>query len=133
MRSTVDDLAKWNIALYGGKVLQPDSLRTMTAPGLLNDGRLASVAEFHAPDVKPQAPVTGWQWQDYAMGLRTAILDGHRVIGHVGSIYGFNNEVLTFPDDGLTVIVLTNTDNDSGPVTRLIAGALMTTSSAPPR
>lgn len=132
-RSTVRDLAKWNIALYGGKVLQSDSLRMMTEPGVLGDGRPASAAPFHTPDYQPPSPVTGWRWQDYAMGLRTAVLDGHRSTGHVGAIYGFNHEVLNFPDDDLTVIVLTNTDSDAGPLTRLIARALLTPALAAPR
>ena len=40
--STVDDLLKWNNALYGGKVLKKESLDAMLTPAVLNNGEKAS-------------------------------------------------------------------------------------------
>ena len=36
--STPTDLAAWDLALIGGKVLKPESFKLMTSPRRLNDG-----------------------------------------------------------------------------------------------
>jgi CubicO group peptidase (beta-lactamase class C family) len=61
LRSTADDLIRWTDALFGGRVLKPESLKLMLAPGRLNDGRTTRLG----------MPA---DWQrgmnaDYAMGL----------------------------------------------------------------
>src|SRR5438270_11503827 len=38
LRSTAQDMARWNAALFGGKLLKPESLREMLAPGRLRNG-----------------------------------------------------------------------------------------------
>src|SRR2546430_4188285 len=47
---------------------------------------------------------------DYGLGTRLGKIGGHRMIGHTGTGGGFNNVLLRFPDDDLTVVVLTNAD-----------------------
>ena len=78
--STTEDLLKWELGLFGGKVLTPASLKKMTTP-------------FK---------------NDYAFGLEVASYGMHRVIQHGGGIEGFNTIVSYSPDDQVTVIVLAN-------------------------
>jgi len=86
--STVLDLATWDAALYRDDVLTRGSRDAMWAPVRLSDGR------SHA----------------YGFGWALDSLDGHRGVSHGGSLPGFRAEMARFPDDSLTVIVLTNAD-----------------------
>lgn len=97
LRSNAEDLVKWSRALFGGKLLKPATLALMTAPGRLNDGRNSSVAFSQA------VPNT-----EYGMGLETGDVEGHRRIGHGGSIPGFSASIEQFPDDGLIVVAIIN-------------------------
>lgn len=81
--STVKDLVKWEAALTGGKVVKLSSLNQMWTPVKLNDGTS----------------------HPYGFGWGVDERRGHRLISHTG-ITG--TEYSRFPDDGLTVIVLTN-------------------------
>ena len=81
--STVKDLVTWEAALTEGKVVQPSSLAQMWTPVTLNDGTT----------------------RPYGFGWGVDERRGHRLITHSG-ITG--TEYSRFPDDGLTVIVLTN-------------------------
>jgi CubicO group peptidase (beta-lactamase class C family) len=81
--STVKDLVKWEAALTGGKVVKPSSLDQMWTPVKLNDGTS----------------------HPYGFGWGVDERRGHRLISHTG-ITG--TEYSRFPDDDLTVIVLTN-------------------------
>jgi CubicO group peptidase (beta-lactamase class C family) len=81
--STVRDLVKWELALAAGKVLTRASLEQMWTAVKLNDG-----------STRP-----------YGFGWIVDEVRGHRFISHDG-ITG--TEYSRFPDDGLTVIVLTN-------------------------
>jgi CubicO group peptidase (beta-lactamase class C family) len=87
--STVKDLVRWEAALTGGKVVQPSSLDQLWTPVRLNDGTS----------------------RPYGFGWRVEALFGHRLITHTG-ITG--TEYSRFPDDGLTVIVLTNLGSSIG-------------------
>ncbi len=84
--STTGDLLRWLQALFGGKVLRPESLQKMTTP-------------FKS---------------DYAFGLNVRTVDGHKVIDHGGGIEGFNTHVAYYPETKLAVIVLGNL-NGSAP------------------
>ncbi|MGH7520821.1 MAG: serine hydrolase domain-containing protein [Gemmatimonadales bacterium] len=84
MCSTVDDLARWNFLLSTGRVVTPSSYRTMTTP-------------------------TGAaQARGYGFGLIVDTLGGRRMIQHGGGILGFTSANAYFPDDSLSVTVLTN-------------------------
>jgi CubicO group peptidase (beta-lactamase class C family) len=78
--STTEDLLRWEQGLFGGKVLSAASLGKMTTP-------------FK---------------NDYACGLTVHAAGGHKVIEHGGSINGFNTSVAYYPDEKLTVVVLSN-------------------------
>lgn len=87
LRSTVRDLAKWDAALYGDKILKPATLEQMWTPARLNDGSKSTYG-------------FGWGITEY---------QGHRLISHTGShATGFKSIVARFVDDKLTVIILTN-------------------------
>ena len=80
MYSTVDDLAKWDQALAAGKLISPESYKSMLTPEKGN----------------------------YAYGWMVRELDGHQEIGHGGGIHGFMTSILRYPDDKLVVVVLCN-------------------------
>jgi hypothetical protein len=59
----------------------------------------------------------------YGFGWATSKVNGHRQVSHGGGIPGFSTELARFPDDKLTVIVLTNAEGGhSGAIARGIAG-----------
>jgi D-alanyl-D-alanine carboxypeptidase len=107
MRSSAADLAKWNAALFGGKVLKPTSLAAMLTPGRLNDGGTSGVAiaKMMSAAGAPGADIK----QEYGYALFMSQEDGHRKISHGGGIYGFNAALSEFPQDRVTVAVLSNT------------------------
>jgi CubicO group peptidase (beta-lactamase class C family) len=78
--STTHDLATWNSALYGGKVLKPESLMEMTTPYKNN----------------------------YCYGLFVKIVDGDKYIEHGGGIEGFDTFLSYDTADKLSVVVLSN-------------------------
>jgi CubicO group peptidase (beta-lactamase class C family) len=89
--STTHDLLIWERALLGGKLLSQASLKMMTKPFKDAWG--------------PGAPFKG----GYGMGLYVGTtLDGRREISHTGDIPGFVSMMATYPDDKLSVIVLSN-------------------------
>lgn len=89
--STVDDLARWNTALFDGRLLSDESLRAMTTAAKLTDGTTA----------------------EYGYGLYIRERDGLRVIGHTGGIHGFSTSAQWLPDERLYVAVLSNLENTS--------------------
>ena len=86
--STVLDLAQWDAALYGDRVLAKASRDAMWTPVRLTDGTSFGY---------------GFGWQIDSLG-------GHRRTHHGGSLPGFSAGIVRYPDDSLTVIVLTNAD-----------------------
>ena len=84
--STVEDMLLWNEALESGKLVKPETLQLAFTPSRLNDGREAVFG-------------LGWMIGRYK---------GLREIHHGGDITGFSTEVSHFPDQKLTVIVLSN-------------------------
>jgi tetratricopeptide (TPR) repeat protein len=78
--STTEDLLRWEQGLMGGKLLSPASLQKMTTPFKNN----------------------------YALGVGVNTVNGHKVIGHAGSVEGFKTELAYYPEDKLTVVVLAN-------------------------
>jgi D-alanyl-D-alanine carboxypeptidase len=98
--STVEDLAKWDAALYTETLVKRSTLQRMWTPAKLNDGKGTTYG-------------FGWGVDDYR---------GHRLIGHGGGIPGFSTQISRFVDDRVTVIVLCNLDGgDSGALARGVA------------
>lgn len=116
MRSTASDLVKWHSALFSGRVLKPASLALMIEPGRLKDGRVSS-AGWSAEMAKALPPA------EYGFGLFTGNSYGRRSVGHGGSINGFNTWMETFPDDRITMVLLTNTNGAAAETGRKLADA----------
>ena len=103
--SSADDLARWDIAVLGGRLLDPAMRRLWWSPGHLADGSETS----------------------YGMGWVIADLDGRRELWHNGfapGAGGFCYNAL-FPQEGLAVVVLSNSGsfaaNGDAPLRRLVA------------
>jgi D-alanyl-D-alanine carboxypeptidase len=89
LASTVDDLAKWDAALYDGTLLRPETLARAFTPFRLNDGTSTSYGY-------------GWSISQY---------DGLATIEHGGGINGFTCHALRIPSERVFVAVLTNCDS----------------------
>lgn len=94
--SNVSDLAKWDEALLGDRLLNQASKQLWWTPALLNDGRTAPVSRDGS--------------RTYGFGWFLQTLDGHKNIGHTGITSGFSAANELYPDDHVFVIVLSNTD-----------------------
>ena len=123
LRSTAEDMARWNAALFGGKLLKPESLKEMLAPGRLRNGAETQTA-IAWPGGKAFPPPAGYVPGPYAFGLDHHSEDGRRIIGHDGSIAGFDALMQTYVDEGLTIIVLTNTNGAAHPLEAKLAKIL---------
>jgi CubicO group peptidase (beta-lactamase class C family) len=94
------DLAKWDAALYGDKLLKPSSLEQMWTVAKLNDG-------------KPNPGDYGFGWD---VGSK-----GH-LVEHGGAWQGFNTYIARYRDAKLTVVVLTNMEHcDPGKIAHRVA------------
>ena len=80
--STLDDLVAWDAALFSGRVLRPASLAEMVRDG------------DHG----------------YGLGLYVGHAYGQRLLSHGGFLDGFSAIKDSYPDLGLTVVVLGNTE-----------------------
>jgi len=85
------DLAKWDEALYGTKLLRQSSLDRTWTVFLLNDG-------------KPNEGTYGFGWD-------ISSVNSHKQIDHGGSWQGFRCHILRYPDDSISVVVLANADS----------------------
>lgn len=123
LRSTVQDMARWNAGLFGGRLLKRQSLKEMLAPGRLRDGAENQTA-IAWPGGKAFPPPAGYVPGSYAFGLDHHSRSGRRIIGHDGSIAGFDATMETYVDEGLTIIVLTNTNGAAHPLEAKVANIL---------
>lgn len=92
--STVDDLLKWNNALFSGKVLNEESLKAAFTPVVLNNGEKPGFGDYGY----------GWQLSTYR---------GKDIFHHSGGLHGFLSQLAYFPQDKLTVVMFTNTSDPS--------------------
>jgi CubicO group peptidase (beta-lactamase class C family) len=95
--STVGDLARWNQALFGNlpgdrAVLSEAAIAAMTSPQV-------SVDMAAAPDLY------------YGYGLVINNQLENRLIGHGGGISGFVSSLLYLPEQGTTIVVLSNVES----------------------
>lgn len=86
--SSIDDLAKWDAALYDGRLLRPASLQAAFTPATRTDD---SAVEY------------GFGWR----------ITGE-TLWHSGETVGFRNVIVRYPKRHMTVVVLTNR-NDPEP------------------
>lgn len=84
--STAVDLVRWSRALVSGRVVSPASYETMITPVRLSNGTTV----------------------EYGYGLVPAEYLGRKLVFHDGAVPGFTTSAMYFPEDDLTIVVLTN-------------------------
>ncbi len=87
--STADDMLKWNEALYDPNFLKPELLKLAHESFILKDGTDAHYA-------------LGWAVDQFA---------GRKIIQHGGAIGGYRSQGVRIPDDGLYLLILSNSGN----------------------
>jgi CubicO group peptidase (beta-lactamase class C family) len=87
--STAADMTKWDAAITARALLKPESYAQMWTPAPLTDGK------------------------NYPYGFAWDLLEvnGHRLYEHGGAWQGFTAHYARYPDDHLSVIVLTNLES----------------------
>lgn len=105
--SSVEDMVKWEQALYNATLLKSSTLDMMWTSHPPNQG-------------------DDWQKLKCVAGLGWWVLnyEDRRVVGHNGSILGFASNITRFIDDKITVIIFCNLDKISRPdaIAKEIAG-----------
>lgn len=86
----VADFAKWDIAISSGRLLRRDTLAEMTTPVRLSNGTTVS----------------------HGLGWFMDTFNGHRFGAHWGTTVTGHSAVIRRYDEGVTVIVLGNLDDD---------------------
>ena len=99
---TVEDLQKWDAALYTERLLKKASLDRMWTVEKLNNG-------------KPNKANYGFAWEINSV-------NGHRVIEHGGAWQGFTTYIARYVDDRLTVVALTNLDSGHSNPKKITSG-----------
>jgi CubicO group peptidase (beta-lactamase class C family) len=89
--TNVLDLAKWDTALYGKKLVKAASYEAMWTAVKLNSGKSYPYG-------------FGWDLHDK---------NGHRAVSHDGAWQGFTMNITRYLDKNLTVIVMTNLDENN--------------------
>jgi CubicO group peptidase (beta-lactamase class C family)/D-alanyl-D-alanine dipeptidase len=107
MYSTVTDLGRFLSVLLaggetsGGAILKPATLDEMWSPQFPNPGGRV-----------------------FGLGFVVDALDGHRMVGHGGAIYGFATTLDVLPDDKLGVVVTATEDVANAVTDRIAAESL---------
>ncbi|HUH64080.1 MAG TPA: serine hydrolase domain-containing protein [Terracidiphilus sp.] len=99
------DLARWDEALYGTRLLKQSSLDRIWTVYPLNNGKLNPAGYGFAWEIGEQ--------------------NGHKRIEHGGAWQGFTCNIARYPNDSLTVVVLTNLDaghSDPDSISHVVAG-----------
>lgn len=102
-RPTAADLIAWEHALFGGRILTPASLRLLTAPGRLSDGRSTKFG-------MPAAWQTGLN-ADYGMGVFITPRPVGMRYWHSGDIDGFSTWVAHYPGKNVTIALMINSES----------------------
>ena len=87
--STAGDLVRWTRLLFGGGLVSPASLAQMTAPTVLATGETVQ----------------------YGLGVYLDSLAGHRRVYH-GGTRPWGSFLSHYPEDGLTIVILTNASDE---------------------
>jgi CubicO group peptidase (beta-lactamase class C family) len=87
--STLEDLYKWNEAIFNNKVLKPESMKAAFTPVVLNNGATPPGLKYGY----------GWQMNEYR---------GMESVSHSGGLHGFISQLLRVNKENMTVVMLTN-------------------------
>jgi CubicO group peptidase (beta-lactamase class C family) len=96
--STVNDLYKWDQALYTERLVSRAMLEVAFTAGLANDGKEIMTDILTRPS-------------SYGFGWFISSLHGEKDVEHSGWWAGYNTYILRVPDRRVTAIVLTNSSN----------------------
>ena len=94
---TVDDMARWNAAMAGNKLLTRASWQKMSTPYKLKDGSSTR----------------------YGYGFGFADVQGAPTVAHGGGINGFSTFAMRLPTQNVYVAVLTNLDGGKTPAEQI--------------
>lgn len=109
--TTPSDLAKWDVALVGGKVLKPESYKLMTAQRELNDGRV----------------------RDYGCGIAVGRRRGELILRHAGAVSGFLAYNAVLPRTKSAVVLMSNGEHqDASAINDVLVNLLLEATSATP-
>jgi CubicO group peptidase (beta-lactamase class C family) len=97
--STVNDLYKWDQALYTDRLVRSSTLEMAFTPGHTNDGKEIATHILKRPN-------------SYGFGWFISSLDGDKDVEHSGGWSGYRTDILRVPARRVTAIVLTNSSND---------------------
>lgn len=101
---TAGDLSHWGLALADGGVLKPESLKLMTTPRTLTNGRAT----------------------DYGCGLTVTRQGGEAVWGHSGAVSGFHAYLAILPRLRSVVVVMSNNEQaDAAGLHRELVGLVL--------
>jgi CubicO group peptidase (beta-lactamase class C family) len=100
LNTSVQDLARWVVALVNDKVISRESLKVLLTPLRLEDGTLSEI---------PPSPY--YPWRGEAVGGLLLVPDAlHPAAGSTGGPYA---AFILYPRDKLSVVVLTNTQESN--------------------
>lgn len=94
--SSAPDLVRWGLALRRGDIVTPESLALMRSHSPLQGDHNTT----HVP---------------YGFAQRIGTLEGHPRVGHSGTYDGGSAILFEYPDDNLTIAVITNTRGMGAP------------------
>jgi CubicO group peptidase (beta-lactamase class C family) len=100
--STVDDLYKWDQALYTERLVSHSTLEMAFTPGRTNDGKEIKTDILKRPN-------------SYGFGWFISSLDGDKDVEHSGGWAGYVTDILRVPSRRVTAIVLSNSSNGRVP------------------
>jgi CubicO group peptidase (beta-lactamase class C family) len=101
--STVNDLYKWDQALYGERLVSRAILEMAFTPGRTREGKEIST------DLLPRPSSYGFGW--FISSIR-----GEKTVEHSGGWSGYGTHILRVPSRRMTAIVLMNSQNDDAPL-----------------
>ena len=104
MISTVEDLYKWNYALFSNKIISVASVKKMTMPYQNN----------------------------YGYGIVIDTFMSHRRIWHNGQLRGFTSYLGTFPGDSVSIVLLSNNESNCSDIANCIAAIIFGIEIIPP-
>jgi len=105
LAGTASDLARWDIGLMNGALLDASSTKAMTMEHILMPGNVHT---------------------SYGLGQYVYEVKGHRIIAHGGNVIGFNAANAMAFDDRMAVVVLTNSyEGSAGETARDVLFALI--------
>jgi len=102
--STINDLYKWDQALYTDRLVTRATLEMAFTPALGNDGKQLTTDLLSRP--RPSS---------YGFGWVISSLDGEKDVEHAGGWAGYVTYILRVPSRRVTAIVLTNASNEDVP------------------